>query len=591
MRGGFGASGQQQSQDCAFEAGKVNGTPIRVSYFLVIMFGYQILQALQQRAPVWWLPVAYAAGTQLILLATILCHEFGHGTMAKYLGGQISQILLWPFGGICFSTRPGNVYDGRTKIKNEMKIVCAGPATHFFQAPFWVLLLQFQAFAYDLDLLPLGFKDRSELWQLLIPFAPQPPVPFEQLPNLFAGLGWMLCVWAATTNVFLFLFNVLFPMYPMDSAQMLVCGLQLCGGTAQTAAKTLVFVSVPMSVLLLIYAWSNRNAGMMPAISGYLAIMCLIEAYNIWQLYEKRQLHTHRLFELARSGTYFDPVQNARRINVSGLDDDLNAGGDGRNRGFLSGRNNNDYVLFEGQGTRLGGENDDVVVPIAAPTGTPMPNPFQAPGSGGAVIQQPAGGAPSPAVAQQQVVRTTAAPAQQDTGNRAAGLFPAVISTPAPGAAPPSGAAAPMQPPTVQRMSNSRVSRAFGTSEDRNANNGVSHPSDGTSPPVHKSPSGEFLIPNPEIARSLQPSSSEGPRTVNLQDQPPTSSPATGLIPPTSADRQAFLARMERQRQEQAMSVRELAEARDGVPSNNAPSPPRRNVQNQKQNNRNPSGR
>ncbi|EER17191.1 hypothetical protein Pmar_PMAR003168, partial [Perkinsus marinus ATCC 50983] len=26
--------------------------------------------------------------------------------MARYLGGSISYILLWPFGGICFSSYP-----------------------------------------------------------------------------------------------------------------------------------------------------------------------------------------------------------------------------------------------------------------------------------------------------------------------------------------------------------------------------------------------------------------------------------------------------------------------------------------------------
>eukprot|EP00392_Amoebophrya_sp_AT5.2_P007870 g7889.t1 len=300
IRGGLGDSGQRQSQDCAFEAAKINGTPIRVSYFLVIMFFYQIVGAYQQHAPVWWFPILYAVGTQFLLLATILCHEFGHGLMAKYLGGTIAQILLWPFGGICFSTRPSNILDGRQKIKNELKIVAAGPSTHFLQAPFWVFVLLLQLHFYEV---PAEVVSPNDLWYLLIPFSAPPPVPFAYLPGLISQLFWMLACWAVTTNVYLFLFNVFFPMYPMDSAQILVCSLQLCSFSAQFAAKALISVSVPMSVLLLLYAWTNRSQGMMPAITGYLACMCLVEAYNIWKLYKARQLHTHRLFELARSAT------------------------------------------------------------------------------------------------------------------------------------------------------------------------------------------------------------------------------------------------------------------------------------------------
>ena len=55
--------------------------------------------------------------------------------MARKLGGEISHILLWPFGGICFSSRDRRIEDPRTLIKNDLLIVGAGPTTHFFQVP------------------------------------------------------------------------------------------------------------------------------------------------------------------------------------------------------------------------------------------------------------------------------------------------------------------------------------------------------------------------------------------------------------------------------------------------------------------------
>lgn len=153
-----------------------------------------------------------------------------------------------------------------------------------------------------------------------------------------------------TTNVYLFLFNVFFPMYPMDSAKIIVCTMQLCGCSARVAAKTLIYVSAPMALLLLYYAFVNRTSGMMPAITAYLAIMCLIEAYNIRDLMKKRQLHTHHLFELARSDVISD--NGTRRFNNSVFDDDVGA----RRGRAASGGGDGRYVrMFDGEGTQLGG--------------------------------------------------------------------------------------------------------------------------------------------------------------------------------------------------------------------------------------------
>lgn len=89
----------------------------------------------------------------------------------------------------------------------------------------------------------------------------------------------------------------------------------------------------------------------MQGLTVYMAIMCLMEAYKIHELIRKRQLHTHYLFELARSDMMYDR-DGARRFNTSNLDDgpDLERGrGRGNNRG-----NANNYQLFHGDGNSLG---------------------------------------------------------------------------------------------------------------------------------------------------------------------------------------------------------------------------------------------
>jgi len=40
-------------------------------------------------------------------------------------------------------------------------------------------------------------------------------------------LLWENCIWAVQINVMLFIFNVFFPMYPMDSAKICVTSIQL----------------------------------------------------------------------------------------------------------------------------------------------------------------------------------------------------------------------------------------------------------------------------------------------------------------------------------------------------------------------------
>lgn len=347
----FGEVGQQQANDCTFQFGKVMNAPVKVSWFLVIMFVYQLVEAFQQARgeDVWWFPILYAGVAQIIMICTVLVHECGHGSMARALGGTVAQILLWPFGGICFSTRPAGIFDGRQKVKNELKIVVAGPATHFVQGPLWVLILYALKFAWKLEL-------SESLWWLMVPLANTAGITQSwavwQLGS-WHMLLWRLCCWGATINLYLFLFNVFFPMYPMDSAKILVCSMQLCGARAVTAAKTLVYLSVPMAFYLIYRAVRGQGGGQgfMQGLTAYMAIMCLMEAYKIWSLMKKRQLHTHYLFELARSDTTYEG--NTRRFNTSDYDDDANAQTRGNNNRSTASQHSN-YVLFHGDGDRLG---------------------------------------------------------------------------------------------------------------------------------------------------------------------------------------------------------------------------------------------
>eukprot|EP00397_Hematodinium_sp_SG-2012_P031717 GEMP01033707.1.p1 GENE.GEMP01033707.1~~GEMP01033707.1.p1 ORF type:complete len:413 (+),score=38.06 GEMP01033707.1:145-1383(+) len=317
--------GQSQTQECAFHAGTIWSAPIKVSYFLVILYVYNLIESvrLSGQLPIWYVFFSETL-KQLVLLATILCHEFGHGTMATYLGGKIEHILLWPFGGICFSRRSDQELDNRKKLFNELKVVCAGPITHFFQAPFWLAV--FIGVRHAIPQADFG----SPSWVFLIPFS-QPMSPTWCPPGYHAefcisSLGqWMLfdvVRFALVMNVMLFMFNVFFPMYPLDGAKIISCTLMLCGLSAIMAAKFLIFTSIPLVGYLIYSAFSSAQTrgGVATGIMAYLGFMCLMETYRIYDLLTKRQLHLHPLFETARSSTYA-ASDNTYRLNTSTRED------------------------------------------------------------------------------------------------------------------------------------------------------------------------------------------------------------------------------------------------------------------------------
>lgn len=319
---GLGGTGAQVSKDCSFGAGTVSGAPLRVSWFLVIFFVYQLIDAVNNPQLPLWFRVLTVTGNEFLLLLTVLSHEMGHGTMARRCGGEISEVLLWPFGGICFTTRAQG-RNSREKLIDDLWIVGAGPATHFPMAAAWVLLMALFAGACSTVVM-------VPAWYHLMPFThamgPCFDPGMEQCLHTWSGmLMYNFLVQAIQMNVMLFMFNVFFPMYPMDGAKLIVCSLQLfCGASARCAAKVLVYTSAPLAVLFIGHSFMGMHGGgLQPGITAYMGFMCLMESYKIYNLMKEERLHTHPLFELARSNTreLSDSLGSAHRMNTAERDD------------------------------------------------------------------------------------------------------------------------------------------------------------------------------------------------------------------------------------------------------------------------------
>jgi Zn-dependent protease len=83
------------------------GIPVKVHvFFFVITLGLFIRQVADQKNVVAWETVLLF--TVVLLFGIILVHEFGHCFAGRRVGGEASEILIWPLGGLAFVDTPHN---------------------------------------------------------------------------------------------------------------------------------------------------------------------------------------------------------------------------------------------------------------------------------------------------------------------------------------------------------------------------------------------------------------------------------------------------------------------------------------------------
>jgi len=309
---------------------KIAGVPIKVHALLALFVLYRVaapFKAYAHRregaggttvAVPWWFIFASAVGEVVLLFGTIIVHEFGHGLTARRIGGEIAYILLWPLGGICFHTMPQGV-SVKEKLWNDWWVTCMGPSTHLWMAPLWAIIVALLYGAFGL---------LSSIGAVLSVAAN--PFGQEGVSEDVIALGWscallfQLAQSAIRINIILFLFNVLIPMYPMDSAKMLVTGMQLCGVGYRTAAGRLVAASALFTAALFGLAayefylhmhpyFANPSPKdldriVQPLAFGFapipfsvlltlaLATWGLNETKKIYKLWSDRDLHKHPMF-------------------------------------------------------------------------------------------------------------------------------------------------------------------------------------------------------------------------------------------------------------------------------------------------------
>jgi len=168
-----------------------------------------------------------------ILLVTIIIHEFGHAITTNALGGQVGDMVLWPLGGfiICGPVET---------VAGDFKVAIAGPLMHIPQMLVWGGIYAALE-AGDFSNFDYGGVATSE-----------------------TSFGAVVCAQAFYLNLFLFVFNLFVPAYPLDGGRCMAAAFIMCGMSVLKAAITTASIGmliagalVMWGLLEIVYGWFN----------------------------------------------------------------------------------------------------------------------------------------------------------------------------------------------------------------------------------------------------------------------------------------------------------------------------------------------
>ena len=193
--------------------------------------------------------------TSFVLFATVLVHELGHCAAARKVGGTVSHILLWPLGGLAYI----NLDD--SSAKGDLGVAVAGPATHVPMFIVWFLIY-------------LAAGGNST-------------VTSRYGHNFVRDVASEGC-WL---NIYLLLFNLLIPAYPLDGSRIISNALALCGVPVRTAGWIVITLSVIMSCGLLAYGFI-----LSPFLTLFVGVFTLAETWKLFSLQRNDRLGEHPTF-------------------------------------------------------------------------------------------------------------------------------------------------------------------------------------------------------------------------------------------------------------------------------------------------------
>jgi Zn-dependent protease/CBS domain-containing protein len=194
-----------------FPMGRLFGIEVRVHSSLILIFGLIVLElgaaGLPDAHPSWptWAVWAFAVAAALGFFLSVLVHELGHATVARRCGVEITEIVLFLFGGVAAARNEPR------SPKIELLMALVGP---------------FISLAIGLGCTALGTA-----------LAGDALAAAELTGDLGAvGAGGTLLLWLGPVNILLAAFNLL-PGFPLDGGRVLRAAFWGITGSIERATR------------------------------------------------------------------------------------------------------------------------------------------------------------------------------------------------------------------------------------------------------------------------------------------------------------------------------------------------------------------
>ena len=177
--------------------GKLYNAPVSIHWTFWFNFLFQVIYAIVNHTSSWKYIVMVAMIWGPFALMVIYVHEVGHLYANKKYGGTTYKVTLWPLGGF------SECYIEQCTCMQEFFVALAGPVTHIPQFFIW-LIIMLASSEVGIDYY-------------------QKPFSFDAFDNggaddFFAEFGKQML----NFNLVLFVLNLFIPVYPLDSARMVV---------------------------------------------------------------------------------------------------------------------------------------------------------------------------------------------------------------------------------------------------------------------------------------------------------------------------------------------------------------------------------
>jgi stage IV sporulation protein FB len=248
--------------------GRWFGVAVRVHFLFLI---FVVVMWLRQATTAQALPGSSV--DMLILLGlvflSVLLHEFGHCFAARRVGGEASEILLWPLGGLASVDVPNTP-------KANFLTAAAGPAVNLALCLLVTGVMLSFSLRPNLDIRPeegawktvlYNWSEGKEMGSRYAPNLPQ--LPYWQF--LLAQFFWV--------NWFGFLLNVLLIGFPLDGGRMFQAALWPRLGYRESM-QVAIFVGFVVMFLVGIFAlvW---NELLVLCLAMYIYFACKFEWFKL----------------------------------------------------------------------------------------------------------------------------------------------------------------------------------------------------------------------------------------------------------------------------------------------------------------------